>query len=254
MLLMPRKAGALAILLLSAAVLKAEMGIPLRETLALSRQMVVVTAARWDSTEGWLRRFEASDRNWEQAGPAIAVVLGSNGLAWGRGLQPLPQAGPTKKEGDGKSPAGVFRLPYAFGAAPPDAVREIKIPYVQCTASVECVEDPKSSEYNIMLDRQTVAKPDWTRSEKMRRADGEYQLGIFVAENSDPASPGDGSCIFLHVWKGAGIPTSGGTAMSIGAMESILGWIDPRAQPVLVEMPELEYQRFQKEWLLPPLP
>jgi D-alanyl-D-alanine dipeptidase len=214
--------------------------------------MVVVIAPQWDSSQGWLRRFELNDRMWEQAGPTIAVVLGSNGLAWGRGMHPLPQPGREKKEGDGRSPAGIFQLPYAFGAAAPDAVREIKLPYVQCTATVECVEDPKSSEYNIMLDRRSVERPDWKSSEKMRREDGEYELGIFVAHNTDPAQPGAGSCVFLHVWRGPKASTGGGTGMSLGAIESLLGWLDPQAHPVLVQLPEPEYERLQKPWLLPP--
>jgi D-alanyl-D-alanine dipeptidase len=225
--------------------------IPVRESLGASQQMVVVTASNWQATVGWLRRFERSDKGWQVSGPPFRVVLGRGGLGWGRGAHPLPQPGPQKQEGDGRSPAGIFPLPYAFGYAAPDSVREIKLPYVQCTISLECVDDTNSSYYNVIVDRRSVVGPDWKSSEKMRRSDDEYRLGIFVGHDSSPAQPGAGSCIFIHIWKGPDVPTSGCTAMSAGAIESLLGWLDGQAHPVLVQLPETEYQRFQTAWGLP---
>jgi L,D-peptidoglycan transpeptidase YkuD (ErfK/YbiS/YcfS/YnhG family) len=224
------------------------------ETLSASRQIIVVTASNWNVSGGTLRRFERAGFDWQLIGPPMPVVLGRAGLGWGGGLNPPVETGPQKKEGDGRSPAGIFPLPYAFGYAPPDAVHEIKLPYVQCTASVECVDDTNSSHYNQIVDRlsiQKVEKADWKSSEKMRLADGEYELGIFVAHNSPRSVPGAGSCIFMHVWKGPGRPTSGCTAMSVGEIEALLGWLDPRANPVLVQLPQAPYQQVQQLWTLP---
>jgi L,D-peptidoglycan transpeptidase YkuD (ErfK/YbiS/YcfS/YnhG family) len=223
----------------------------LLETLAPSSQMVVVTTKDWTATDGTLRRFERTERAWQQVGPAIPVVVGRNGLGWGLGMNPLSASGPQKKEGDGKSPAGIFRLTYAFGYAPPGEVRAIKLPYIQCTSSVECVDDTNSASYNIIVDRHSVAKVDWKSSEKMLLADDEYKLGIFVAHNASPPQPGAGSCVFLHIWKEAGHPTSGCTAMSVGGIESLLGWLDPRSNPVLVQLPQEEYRQKQTAWMLP---
>jgi D-alanyl-D-alanine dipeptidase len=164
---------------------------------------------------------------------------------------PPPPSDPQKKEGDGRSPAGIFHLTYAFGYAAPDQVREIKLPYVQCTETVECVDDTNSSYYNIIKDRNSATKVDWTSSEKMRMKDDEYKLGVFIAHNSDPAEPGAGSCVFMHIWKAPGRPTSGCTAMRIGDLESLLGWLDARSTPVLVQLPQEEYKRRQHSWLLP---
>ncbi len=246
-----RKSCAILPLLFLAASAGAQSAALVRESLGVSQQMVVVTSSDWNATAGWLRRFERSDQGWQINGSPLRVVLGRAGLGWGRGAHPLPQPGPQKTEGDGRSPAGIFPLPYAFGYAAPDSVREIKLPYVQCTASLECVDDTNSSHYNIILDRGSVSAPDWKSSEKMRRIDDEYCLGIFVAHNSSPAQPGAGSCIFLHIWKGPDVPTSGCTAMGAGAMESLLGWLDGSSHPVLVQLPEEQYQRFQAEWQLP---
>jgi L,D-peptidoglycan transpeptidase YkuD (ErfK/YbiS/YcfS/YnhG family) len=130
-------------------------------------------------------------------------------------------------------------------------VREIRLSYVQCSATLECVDDTNSADYNVILDRRSVTAPDWKSSEKMRMTNDEYRLGIFIAHNSSPVQPGAGSCVFMHIWKGPDVPTSGCTAMSPGAIESVLGWLDPQAHPVLVQLPEAEYQRLQTPWQLP---
>ena len=228
---------------------------PLLETMSLSRQMVVVTTKDWTATDGTLRYFERKAQGWEQVGTAMPVVVGRSGMGWGRGMtnQPadLVPNDPQKHEGDGRSPAGIFYLPYAFGYAAPEDVTEIKMPYIQCTSSVECIDDTNSTYYNIIKDRKTVAKPDWKSSEKMKMADDEYKLGIFVAHNAGPVVPGAGSCVFMHIWKGPGKPTSGCTAMKEGSMEALLGWLDGASKPVLVQLPEPEYLKRKKNWLLP---
>jgi L,D-peptidoglycan transpeptidase YkuD (ErfK/YbiS/YcfS/YnhG family) len=218
-----------------------------------SRQMVVVTTSNWDATDGVLRRFEWRDGGWRQNGQDIPVVVGRSGLAWGRGLHPMPQDGPQKHEGDGKSPAGIFLLPYAFGYAAPGTEGPVKLPYVQCTGTSECVDDGNSSSYNKIVDRQAFRSADWHSSEKMRMSDDEYRLGVYVAHNSDPAVKGGGSCVFLHIWKRPGHPTSGCTAMSLDSIKTLLAWLDPQAQPVLVQLPADQYPRAQKLWRLPAL-
>lgn len=232
--------------------MKAQENPPLLETLSSSSQMIVVVTKDWTATEGELRRFDRAEHGWQQIGVSIPVVVGRAGLGWGRGLtNPPPSSDPQKREGDGRSPAGIFRLAYAFGYAPPDQVPEIKLPYVQCTESVECVDDTNSSYYNIIKDRHSLGKVDWKSSEKMRMGDDEYKLGVFIAHNTAPTVPGAGSCVFMHIWKAPGHPTSGCTAMSIGGLESLLGWLDPRSNPVLVQLPQEEYTKQQLPWLLP---
>src|SRR5262249_30508391 len=99
-----------------------------------ARQLVTVTSADWDQTTGWLRRYERVPNRpgWLPVGDSIAVVLGRTGLAWGRGVRIDPRPGePIKREGDGKSPAGEFQLSHAFGYAPPDSARWLRLGYVQ---------------------------------------------------------------------------------------------------------------------------
>lgn len=218
------------------------------------RQMILVITKDWQAVDGRMQRFELVGQNWQPIGPQIRIVVGRNGMAWGRGLHPMPQPGPVKKEGDGKSPAGIFDLRYAFGYEALDKMPALKIPYVQCTPGLECVDDPKSSHYNQVLERSSVSTPDWHSSEKMRLTNGQYRYGIVIGHNTSPTEPGAGSCVFMHIWLGPGIGTAGCTAMQEGNIEAVLGWIDARANPVLVQLPEVEFHRLQKPWRLPDMP
>lgn len=227
--------------------------------IAQSTEVIVVTTHDWSSAEGTLLRFERSDRHkkWEAAGQPIAVMVGKNGLGWGSGILPMGAdvrgaGAPMKKEGDGKAPAGVFRLSKAFGYGAAQ-LPGWKMPYVGLSPSVECVDDTGSKFYNQVVDRSAVA-PDWNSSEHMLRSDELYRWGIVVEHNAGPPVPGAGSCIFLHIWRGPGQPTVGCTAMPEAEIESLLGWLDPARTPLLVQLPVDEYARLRKRWKLPPLP
>ncbi len=207
-------------------------------------QAVVSLTADWDSTAAVLQRYErATPRSpWRAVGAPVAAMVGRTGLAWGRGIEISHGAGPEKREGDGKAPAGVFRLGPAFGYAPADSVRWIRLPYVHSLPSVKCVDDARSRFYNRgLVDQDTIPAPDWSSHEEMRLSTGVYRLGIWVSHNESPPVPGGGSCIFMHVWQGPGVPTVGCTAMDAADIEALLRWLDPRARPVLVQAPRAAY-------------
>jgi hypothetical protein len=225
-----------------------------------SKQLVLVIAADWDATKGSLQCYTRPELNgpcslWMPVDGPIPVTLGRTGLAWGRGLvaaPPLP--GPVKREGDGKSPAGAFELPFAFGyMTKAKAIEnEINFPYTVLTATTFGVDDVKSMYYNQIVSTDVVTK-DWDSAETMRRRDGLYEIGVFVNHNTSPAVPGAGSCIFMHVWRGPDKPTAGCTAMDRVDMFILASWLDPPAQakPVLVQLPRDAYKRLAKPWGLP---
>ena len=222
-----------------------------------SQQMIVVVTKNWADVHGTARRYERSSlkTQWHEVDPPFAVVVGRNGVAWGRGLQPdTPKLGsdPIKREGDGKSPAGIFLLTSSFGysAKPLDNAR---LPYTTLTATVECVDDPRSTHYNQLFDAKDTAK-DWNSSEQMRRSDELYRWGVVVAYNTSPARSAAGSCIFLHIWDGPEQGTAGCTAMEPANIETLLRWLDPKKHPVLVQLPASEYLHYQTAWSLPPNP
>jgi len=235
-----------------------------------SRQLVLVLAEDWDATVAvlWCYARPGPGQAWRAVGKQVPVNIGRTGLAWGRGLHGNPASpnasaaaapsadhfdlppGPTKREGDGKAPAGVFELPFAFGYAGSEQAGAIKLPYLALTANVAGVDDVKSKHYNRLVRTDQVAK-DWASAEQMRRDDGLYEWGVFVNHNTSPTLPGAGSCIFLHVWRGQGKPTAGCTAMSRQEMIRLLQWLNPKARPVLVQLPRAAYDRLATRWALP---
>ena len=218
------------------------------EALASSGQLIVVTTPDWSASQGVARRFEREGSRFRSVGEPFAVVLGKNGMAWGKGLGGIaPDAGPAKREGDGKAPAGVFSLGAAFGHA---AAADTRLPYLALTPTVECVDDSQSAHYNSVIDSATLAK-DWNSSERMH-SEPLYRKGIVIEHNSPP-SPASGSCIFFHIWRGPASPTLGCTAMDQADISRLFDWLDPRQLPLLVQMPEAQYQHLRQRWGLPAL-
>jgi len=234
-------------------VLSSPMMMGANDPLPRTRQCVVVVSRDWNAKTGVLRAFErkGSRSAWQMHGPAVPVVLGKKGLAWGRGLVDF-NASAGKVEGDNKAPAGIFRLGPAFGYAPKSAARWIKLAYVPLTPQTEGIDDPRSRYYNQLVDRSKIAKVDWHSSEQMLRTDNLYKWGVVVAHNSR-ATPGAGSCIFLHIWKDSRSATAGCTAMAESDLVNLLRWLNPAARPVLVQMPQAEYEAARDKFRLPPL-
>ena len=182
-------------------------------------------------------------------------VIGHTGIGWGQGLHgagaPAGRAGPVKREGDGRSPAGIFALGPSYGVAP-TAPPGTRVKYTAVSEPWRCVDDAASAHYNRVLDERTVAK-DWTSAEDMRRRDRLYDWVIDVRHNP-AAVAGAGSCIFLHVWRGPADGTVGCTAMAAPELAELIAALDPAARPVLVQLPAAEHAALADAWGLPLLP
>jgi len=216
-----------------------------------ARQLVLVVTPTWDTTSAMVRRYVRANAGapWRRVGSVVPAVVGSSGLAWG--ADSLGAAGdPHKREGDGRSPAGVFPLDSAFGFAPASAMSSLRLPYVPLLDGTECVDDTASTHYNTVVNRDRVPSVDWSSSEHMRRI-AQYQVGVTVGYNTRPITTGRGSCIFLHIWDGPGSSTAGCTAFPRSDVEALLGWLDAKKRPVLVQLPAAEYARLKKSWALP---
>lgn len=225
----------------------------LPEALANARQLILVTAPGWDSPQGELHRYERHGAMWHNVGQAHAVSLGRNGMAWGLGLHSMPQPGPQKLEGDGRSPAGVFALPGAFGYAEQQGTA---LPYTPMRESHYCIDVADSPLYNRIVDAADVGQAAVKGSTEPMRldlhnaGDPRYALGILVDHNPQ-AIPGKGSCIFIHLRRSIEETTAGCTSMEEANMQALLNWIDPRQMPVFVLLPESEHLRLQPHWALP---
>ena len=229
---------------------------------AASRQLLLVTTDGWAATAGRLQRYERTGAAWRAVGAPVETVVGRAGMGWGRGLHSGDAArpgDPAKREGDGRAPAGAFRLSAAFGYAPTEPTG---LPYLPTDADTECVDDTASAAYNTVI-RRTPAD-DWRSHEEMRLDAPVYRIGVVVAHNGPgvdvrlvPGAPraatvrGAGSCIFLHVWRTPATATSGCTAMPDADLQAVLAWLDASAEPVLVQLPRTEADRLRSAWALP---
>ena len=225
---------------------------PVKIPFAESLQAMVVTTADWNATTGTARLYERSTRRskWTAAGEEFPIVVGRSGLAWAQDSAP-EKATQFKKEGDGKSPAGAFPLTFVFGSS--TKPEQLTFPYKRLESQTECVDDVNSHHYNKVVGRLQVGIFDWKSSEKMLEIKPEYDLGVFVAYNSYPVVKGNGSCIFLHIWKDAATPTSGCTAMDRSNVERITAWLDAAKNPYLVQLTKDEYKSLRRSWNLPKL-
>jgi zinc D-Ala-D-Ala dipeptidase len=215
------------------------------------KKLIVVTTPDWNVFQGTLTRYERVNSGWRKVSEPTPVVVGRNGLAWdprlARGHSDL-YPGPIKREGDGRSPAGVFGLNRGtFGFAPSLPGSPM---YIPLTSTTECVDDPRSPYYTRIVNRQQFDRVDWNSSEKMRSV-AEYRWGVVINYNMDNPVAGDGSCIFLHEWSGFSTGTTGCTAVAGDDIELIVRWLSGDISAALVQLPQSEYQRLRLAWQLP---
>jgi D-alanyl-D-alanine dipeptidase len=219
---------------------------------ARATQLVMVLSEGFADWHAQVQRYERKPGEpFRRVGPALPAVLGAAGYGWGNGLHgrgaPPGRQGPTKREGDLRSPAGVFGLGTVHGyAASPGALR---LPYRRATADLRCVDDPSSPYYNQIVSI-TETGERWRSAEHMRREDALYELALDIEHNRSPTRAGDGSCIFAHVWSASDIPVSGCTALAKSDLRELLEWLKPEAA-TWVALPKTEYRALRQEWDLP---
>lgn len=220
-----------------------------------SQQLVVVTTDGWESTTGRLQTFtRGDDDKWRPAELRSEVVLGRSGLAWGIGLHPL-QPGQQKLEGDGKAPAGMFRLSGSFGA---EASAPGAMPYLPMRKNHYCIDIPSSPLYNQIVDvskypkAMTKGTTEPMRRDLAAKPDDSYRRGLFIDHNPRN-QPGAGSCIFMHQIVPEKTATAGCTALPDADLTAIFAWLKPELQPVYLLLPATEYQALRASWHLPAL-
>jgi L,D-peptidoglycan transpeptidase YkuD (ErfK/YbiS/YcfS/YnhG family) len=169
-------------------------------------------------TRTTLYAMEKQENNWQMAFEPFDAVIGRNGFAAAGG----------KREGDGKTPSGIYHMQMTFGY---DESVKTKMPYRQALTDDTWVDDPNSGDYNRWVKKFETRAASY---EMMKRDDNLYKYGIVIEYNTDPVIKGNGSAIFLHIWKGEGIPTAGCVAVSEEDIIKILGWLDPSASPLII--------------------
>jgi len=179
-------------------------------------QAIFVTPIQKHPSEAFLSAWQKQDEAWHRV-YSLHAVIGRNGLA----------APGQKKEGDGKTPWGVYPLGPAFGYATSIHTGLI---YRQASTDDFWVDDVNSMEYNQWVH----GMPQANSFEHLRRQDNLYQYAIVIGYNMHPIVKGAGSAIFMHVWRNYKSPTAGCVAINQRSLRKILHWLDQQYQPVII--------------------
>jgi L,D-peptidoglycan transpeptidase YkuD (ErfK/YbiS/YcfS/YnhG family) len=173
-------------------------------------QHIVVAAP---GTRATTARLTVSECGKRVLGP-YRVHVGVNGLSAHR------------REGDGTTPLGTFRLGSTlYGIDPNPGVR---LPYRRVRCGDWWDEDPESPTYNTL--RHVTcgrAPPFGGASEPLWRSPSAYREFAFIEYNASPAVPGRGSGIFLHVDRGR--PTNGCVSLPRAELLRVLRRLRPGA-------------------------
>jgi len=170
------------------------------------------------SSRYYMHAVERTEKGFKMAFGPISAVIGKNGFA--------PDG--TKREGDGRTPTGVYELKRAFGY---NKSADTKMNYRHVLDNDIWIDDPQAPDYN-----------QWTKTDKttarsfenLKRKDDQYKYAVVIEYNTNPVIKDRGSAIFLHVWKAHNKPTAGCVAVSETDMQKILCWLDPAARPVII--------------------
>lgn len=182
-------------------------------------RLAVVSAPDMDTGTARLRTFARADPSaaWKESGVAQAVVIGKRGLGWGHPFAALAQPGePVKREGDKRTPAGIYRLGATFGFSADDRAGHLHL----SPGRQYCVDDVRSPDYGLIVDRSDVARG--TSGEDMG-AEPLYERGIVIAYPPNAAAKA-GSCIFVHIWADEDVGTAGCVALPAAGVARLQDW------------------------------
>ena len=201
-------------------------------------RLLLVTTPAMNSSRARLKVFERASRElpWTNVGTAEPAVVGRAGLAWGHGFDGTAQGDePRKVEGDGRTPAGMFRIGASFGFGRSEVPGHIAIR----PGKTVCVDDASSPLYNTITTLARVG-PSTSREDMWRIP--LYKRGLLVDYPTDREHR-RGSCIFIHIWRGPESATAGCIGlpeMRVAALQEF-----SRTGAVLAVLPQEALDRFE---------
>ena len=124
-----------------------------------------------------------------------------------------------KREGDLRTPIGVFPLRRGFGVRANPGLRAGS--WLRVDSRDVWVDDPGSALYNTH--RRLPTRGRWNSAERLRQSPA-YNYAQVIGYN-EARRPGAGSAIFLHVDQGRG--TAGCVSLPTSALLSVMRWERP---------------------------
>ena len=178
-------------------------------------QVLVIYNETPESNSATLVAFEKKNKKWITVFRPMEVGIGRNGFA----------APGEKREGDSKSPTGLFRLGQLYGYG---ETVDSRMPYRQSTLDDKWIDDPDSPDYNKPIKGNTTAKS----FENLKISSNEYKLCLVIEYNMHPIVKGMGSAIFMHLSYGdAPNPSSGCVVLTPNNLSLLLKWMNPGSKP-----------------------
>lgn len=221
-------------------------------------QAVLGIADGWNSSTVSLSLVEKQpDGRWARVLGPIPGRLGRAGLAWGLGVHSNPRGVTIKREGDGRSPAGVFLIGGLWTTNKTPIKHHRRIPEVRVGPCDLWVSDPSQPRlYNRHIRLNHPAATPGELKEQMRQTDYAHSIKLLICHNTweTPGRPiaGAGSSIFFHIWRRDGAaPTAGCTAIAEANLRAIIARLDPARHPMYILLPRAEYSRLRASWHLP---
>jgi L,D-peptidoglycan transpeptidase YkuD (ErfK/YbiS/YcfS/YnhG family) len=192
-------------------------------------QLVTVVTLRRASTIGAFRAWTKTGECWAPVDGPWTAWVGQRGIS------------EHKREGDRTTPSGIFPFnEVMYGLAPNPGVR---YRYHRIVCGDWWVEDSRSRYYNRFRHVRCGAKPPFRiTSEDMSKSPTAYRHLVVIDYNTNPIVPGRGSGIFLHVTHGN--PTLGCISLPLSQLLTILRWLRPAKQPLIVIGTRASIRRF----------
>ena len=158
-----------------------------------------------------------SRRGWLIAGALILpVALGRGGIK------------ANKREGDGGTPRGSFRLRRLWWRADKHPRPATSLPVKRITAADGWCEDPADRHYNRPVKVAANASGD-----RLARKDNLYDFIVEIDHNTRPRIAGRGSAVFIHAARQGFAPTAGCVALELNTLRRMLSQLGPRTKIVV---------------------
>lgn len=181
-------------------------------------QLLVVFSKLPESQTASLVALEKKGNSWKPVFAPVQTGIGRKGFA-------EPGA---KREGDQKSPSGLFMLGQLFCY---EKEVDTQLPFYQSTVDDKWIDDPDSPDYNRYVRGKTTAKT----FERLLLKGNDYRYCMVIEYNTRPVVKGNGSAIFLHLSEFDSINSSAGcVVVTQPDMERLLKWMDPQAKPSIL--------------------
>jgi L,D-peptidoglycan transpeptidase YkuD (ErfK/YbiS/YcfS/YnhG family) len=158
-----------------------------------------------------------SRRGWLTAGTlALPVALGRGGIK------------ANKREGDGGTPRGVFRLARLWWRADRHPRPATSLPAQRISPADGWCEDPRDRRYN-----QPIKIAPHARGDRLARTDKLYDFIVEIDHNTRPRIAGRGSAVFIHAAREGFAPTAGCVALELNMLRRLLMRLGPKTKIVV---------------------